>query len=244
MRGRQRVKAEWVLIVEGDPEAAQELSDNLQRNGYSVRWARTGEQALHMHGEADLVLLTLDLPDVDGLEVCRAVRATGRAPVIAFTEGASELDRVLGLQAGADDCMDKPYGLRELLARMEAVLRRTRTTAEPPAPQSIGLGSLWIDAVAREVWLHGERIEMTRKEFDLLYHLASRPGEVTSRAELMAEVWEVPAAHTLNIRASRTIDTHISALRSKLGNDIWITTVRGVGFRFCAGQGLACGSEP
>ncbi|MEZ3182570.1 response regulator transcription factor [Streptomyces pimonensis] len=227
-----------VLIVDGDLDAASSLAQTLQRNGYNTTEAATGSRALEIYGEADLILLDLELPDIDGLEVCRIIRSACDTAVIAFAQGRSELDRVLGLQAGADDCLDKPYGARELLARIEAVTRRVgfgdsdTKSRKGTRRRSVSLGPLRIDGVAREVRLNGELIEMTRKEFDLLHHLASRPGKIATREELMAEVWGVRSSHGMDARASRTIDTHVSALRGKLGSTGWIVAIRGVGFRF------------
>ncbi|WP_410537951.1 response regulator transcription factor [Streptomyces sp. KL2] len=220
-----------VLVVEDEAGVAESLIRGLRRHGYEAFGVDTGARALEAYRSADLVLLDLDLPDMDGLEVCRRIRSASDTPIIAFTDRATELDRVLGLQAGSDDCLGKPFGLRELMARMDAVMRRARPR-ERTEGRCISHGPLRIDAAAREVRLDGRLIEVTRKEFDLLYHLASHPGMVISRGQLMAEIWGDPVGPALGTRASRTIDTHVSTLRSKLGNRDWIRTVRGVGFRF------------
>ncbi|MFI9782953.1 response regulator transcription factor [Kitasatospora sp. NPDC051984] len=213
-----------VLVVENETKAADSLVQGLRRQGYRSDSVATGARALQTYRSADLILLDLDLPDIDGLEVCRSVRAMSDTPVIALTARDSELDRVLGLQAGADDYMVKPYGFRELVARMEAVMRRVR----PPhvLEQVIKHGPLQIDAGTREVLLDGEPVEMTRKEFDLLHLLAAQPETVVSRRQLMTQVWDDSWS-----RPGRTIDTHVSSLRNKLGSSSWIITVRGVGFR-------------
>jgi DNA-binding response OmpR family regulator len=222
-QGAEREGALHVLVVESDTRAADTLLKGLARQGYSTRNVATGAQALQVHREADLVLLDLDLPDLDGLEVCRGIRGVSDTPVIAVTGRDSELDRVLGLQAGADDYLVKPYGFRELLARIEAVMRRVRAQ---PAARVISHGALHIDADARVATLDGEPVDLTRKEFDLLHLLASQPGTVIPRRQIMAQVWDDAwSPH------GRTIDTHVSTLRSKLGSSKWITTVRGVGFR-------------
>ncbi|MGW2492246.1 response regulator transcription factor [Streptomyces sp. NPDC001606] len=213
-----------VLVVENDARAAETLLKGLVRQGHSTQRAATGAEALRAHQDADLVLLDLDLPDLDGLEVCRSIRAISDLPVIAVTARDSELDRVLGLQAGADDYMVKPYGFRELLARMEAVMRRARP--RPAAPRIIHHGALRIDASARVATLDGRRVDLTRKEFDLLHLLASQPGKVVPRRQIMAQVWDDAWSPQ-----GRTVDTHVSTLRGKLGSSEWITTVRGVGFR-------------
>ncbi len=220
-----------VLVVEDDTAAAEALTHGLRRHGYDAESVDTGTHALKVYHCADLVLLDLELPDLDGLEVCRGIRATCDTPIIAVTACGTELDRVLGLQAGLDDCLVKPYGFRELLARIEAVMRRARPQRRVVGPSAISRGPLLIDTATREIRLHGELVEVTRKEFDLLYHLASHPEMVIHREVLMAEVWGDPMNHGLSSRASHTIDTHVSTLRSKLGASSWILTVRGVGFR-------------
>jgi DNA-binding response OmpR family regulator len=212
-----------VLVVENDPSDAEALAKGLRRHGHEVERAATGDAALRAYRDVDLVLLDLELPDLDGLEVCRHIRAACHVPVIAVTARDSEVDRVLGLQAGADDYIVKPYGFRELMARMEAVMRRA-APALPEPPKVISHGPLRIDARTREVRLDGRRVEVTRKEFDLLFLLASHPDTVMPRKRLMKEVWG-------DSWSRRTVDTHVSSLRGKLGASDWIITVRGVGFR-------------
>ncbi|GAA3394539.1 response regulator transcription factor [Streptomyces roseoviridis] len=212
------------LVVE-DSESIESTVQNLRRQGYQAKGVGTGSGALTHLPQADIVLLDLELPDMDGLEVCRAIRAAGDTPVIAFSRRDTELDRVLALQAGADDCVVKTCGSREVIARMGAVLRRVNPqTAD--GPQSISLRPLHIDGRSREVRLSGRPVAMTSKEFELLYVLASTPERVVSRKELMAKVWETDRA-----ASSRTIDTHVSSLRAKLGSSKWIVTVRGVGYK-------------
>ncbi|MYR46945.1 response regulator transcription factor [Streptomyces sp. SID5910] len=222
------------LVVDSDAAESSFLSAELQRHGFDAQECVTGAEALEIHDKFDLLLLDLRLPDIDGLEVCRAVRATSDIPLIAFAAGDHGLDRVLCLQAGADDCLAKPYGLRELIARIEAVLRRSgpARTAPRPATDPLARGSLCIDPLTREVRLNGRLVHLTRKEFDLLHRLAADPHTVHSRARLMTDLWGYPAGYVPDARASRTIDTHVSALRAKLGAPDWVLTVRGVGFRF------------
>ncbi|MFC7309488.1 response regulator transcription factor [Streptomyces monticola] len=221
---RQRGPAIWrVLVVESDPGDAEALAKGLQRHGHEVESVATGTAALDAYQKADLVLLDLELPDLDGLEVCRAVRTAGDVPMIAVTARGSEVDRVLGLQAGADDYLVKPYGFRELMARMDAVMRRS-APAVPEPPSALSCGRLSIDASSREVRVDGRPVVVTRKEFDLLYLLASHPDTVMPRKRLMQEVWG-------DSWSRRTVDTHVSSLRGKLGASEWIVTVRGVGFR-------------
>jgi DNA-binding response OmpR family regulator len=217
-----------VLVVENEDDAMEDLVCGLRRHGYEVDRVTTGAAALTVHRSADLVLLELDLPDLDGLEVCRGIRAAGDTPIIAVTHRGAELDRVLGLQAGADDYLVKPYGFRELLARIEAVMRRVRPRI--PRPRSITHGPLHVDPATRQVWLHDRPVSLTRKEFDFLHLLAAQPGTVVSRQQLMAKVWDYD-----EVNPSRTIDTHVSSLRSKLGESGWIVTVRGVGFKLGRG---------
>lgn len=217
-------RALQVLVVENDALAAEGLAQELRRHGYLASSVSTGAEALQAYGGVDMVLLDLDLPDLDGLEVCRRIRVAGNVPIISMTVREAELDCVLGLQAGADDYIVKPYGLRELLARMEAVLRRVRPQSS--MTKIITHGPLRIDAGARELLLEGRRVDLTPKEFDLLYQLASQPGTTLSRRQLLSQVWDDEWSHR-----GRTIDTHVSSLRSKLGSSRWIVTVRGVGFR-------------
>lgn len=217
------VQARWhVLVVEDHAEEAEVLARGLRRHSHEVSQAHTGSEALQIFEGADVVLIELDLPDLDGLEVCQGIRAVCDTPVIAVTGRGSELDRVLGLQAGADDYLVKPYGFRELMARMEAVMRRLRSQSR--SPSAIVHGPLQIDATSRQVTVDGRDVELTRKEFQLLYLLASKAGSVIPRKQIMAHVWG-------GSWSRGTLDTHISSLRSKLGDSDWIVTVRGVGFK-------------
>ncbi|APE24768.1 DNA-binding response regulator [Streptomyces venezuelae] len=226
-RGGPVTAAGWrVLVVESCGKEGEGLVQGLRRHGHEVDRVETGGAALQAYEEADLVLIDLELPDLDGLEVCRGIRSAGDVPVIAVTSRGSELDRVLGLQAGADDYLVKPYGFRELMARMEAVMRRARP--RPSTARTITRGPLHIDAAARQVTLDGQDVDLTRKEFDLLYLLASHPDTVIPRKQLMQQVWG-------DSWSRRTVDTHVSSLRNKLGASDWVITIRGVGFRFGRG---------
>ncbi|MFC8584814.1 response regulator transcription factor [Streptomyces sp. NPDC057217] len=213
-----------VLVVEGDDDVAEARVRHLRRQGYSATSVSTGEEALRAHQHADLVVLDLDLPDIDGLEVCRSIRGEGDKPIISISARDTELDRVLALQAGADDCVVASCGAHEMTARIEALLRRTYARSEPT--RSISVGPLHIDGKTREVRLHGRPVNLTAKEFELLHILASGPENVISRKELMDRVWDTSWADS-----SRTIDTHVSSLRAKLGASTWIVTIRGVGYR-------------
>ncbi|MFI6154721.1 response regulator transcription factor [Kitasatospora sp. NPDC051170] len=223
-----------VLVVEGDACAAEAMEHDLRRQGYTTRSVDTGARALHAARDADLVLLSLELDDIDGLEVCRSVRSGADTPLIAVTDRDDGLERVLALRAGADDCVVRTWGFREIGARIDAVLRRSRGAAAAGA-RAISLRPLHIDPLRREVRLHDRLVPVTSKEFDLLHALAVNPETVVSRTELMATVWDSNWACT-----SRTIDTHVSSLRAKLGSGRWITTVRGVGYR----MGYAGGRAP
>ncbi|WP_304452793.1 response regulator transcription factor [Nocardiopsis sp. YSL2] len=224
VRGPQAV---WrVLVVESGAGGREALVNGLRRCGHEVDCVETGGDALQVCEGHDIILLNLELPDMDGLEVCRGIRALCDVPLIAVISGGTELDRVLGLQAGADDCVVKPYGFRELAARMDAIMRRVHK--QPQAERVVSHGHLNIDASLREVSVGGRGVEVTRKEFDLLYLLASHPGVVISRKRIMQQVWG-------DSWSRRTVDTHVSSLRGKLGSSDWIVTVRGVGFRIGEG---------
>ncbi|KPC66670.1 response regulator transcription factor [Streptomyces chattanoogensis] len=220
-----------VLVAEPDCESANSLRQHMRRHGYETEIADTGAGALGSYQEYDLLILDLELPDVDGLQVCRSIRTTSDIPIIAFTSHGTELDRVLCLQAGCDDCLVKPFGFRELVARIEAIMRRIRPRAM--RSRRLSHGPLHIDRDRREVYLHDTQVKVTRKEFDLLQFLASQPTTVFSREQLMTEVWgaSLPGG-ALGSNIARTIDTHVGTLRNKLGSSEWIITVRGVGFRF------------
>ncbi|GAA2789735.1 response regulator transcription factor [Saccharopolyspora taberi] len=213
-----------VLLVEGDETAADGLRRELGRHGFVVDAAGSGAAAMESVHEFELLLLDLELPDLDGLEVCRRIRAHCDIPIIATSERDTEVDRVIGLRAGLDDYVVKPVGLQELVARMHAVMRRMRPRRVPG--QLLAHGNLVISPRTREVRVDDRLVFVTRKEFDLLALLASEPGAVFSRERIVAAVWKDDSSLT-----SRTIDTHISTLRNKLGSRSSIITVRGVGFR-------------
>jgi DNA-binding response OmpR family regulator len=221
-----------VLVVEGDEGYTRFLADGLNRSGYEVFEAATGEYALTTFHTMDLVLLGLTLPDIDGVAVCRIIRATDDIPIIALAAPDTESDAILALRAGMDDCLPKPSGdTRELIARIEAVMRRIRPHPGR-APATLVRGSLYINPTTREVWIGDRLVDVTRKEFELLYRLAERAGAVVSRQQLMQEIWGYPGTTASYRTAGRTIDTHVNTLRRKLGSSEWIRTVRGVGFRF------------
>jgi two-component system, OmpR family, response regulator RegX3 len=212
-----------ILVVEDEDAIADPLVAGLKREGYDVSRVATGEGALEASA-ADLVLLDLRLPDIDGLDVCRQLRERSRVPIIVLTARGEEADRVVGLELGADDYVVKPYGLRELIARIRAVTRRAAALGGTNGP--LRAGELEVDERSRRATLDGRELELTPKEFELLAALARDPGAALSRQRLLAEVWQ-----TSWYGSSKTIDVHVAALRRKLGDPDWIQTVRGVGFR-------------
>ena len=214
-----------VLLVEDDDAIAEPLAKGLQREGFEVDRVATGAGALDAD-PADLVLLDLGLPDVDGYEVCRQLRARSETlPIIVVTARGDEVDRVIGLELGADDYLVKPFGFRELVARIRAVMRRSgRATAEPT--DVVHHGPLEVDTRTRRVLVDGEEVALTRKEFDLLALLAADPGATRTREEILEQVWD---PHWYG--PTKTLDVHVASLRRKLGDPTLIETVRGVGFR-------------
>jgi two-component system response regulator RegX3 len=223
MRDRLRVH---VLLVEDDTAIATPLAKGLQREGLTVTRVGTGIGALELLPTVDLVLLDLGLPDIDGYEVCRQIRATSTVPIIVVTARGEEVDRVIGLELGADDYVVKPFGLRELIARIRAVTRRTVGASGGGDPDVRTIGPLVIDRRTHRATLDAEALELTPKEFDLLAFLASDPGRTRSRREILEEVWD---PHWYG--PSKTLDVHMASLRKKLGDPGWVETVRGVGFR-------------
>ncbi|MDS0135813.1 MULTISPECIES: response regulator transcription factor [unclassified Amycolatopsis] len=210
------------------PATAGNLGRDLRGHGFEVSVVDSGSALLATSVLPDLVLLALDLPDLDGLEVCRRLRARSRVPIVGVSGRDSELDRVLGLQAGLDDYVTGPVRPSEVVAVIDAVLRRVRGAAVEPAAaaETVVHGSLHIGLRAREVRVGGRRVAVTPKEFDLLALLASEPGRVFTRHRIMAEVWRDSSG-----RGTRTIDTHVRTLRSKLGAHSWVVNVPGIGFR-------------
>ncbi|MBX9393748.1 response regulator transcription factor [Streptomyces sp. TRM72054] len=226
-----------VLVVDDDPTVAEVVSGYLDRAGYVVDRAGDGPDALARAAAhwPDLVVLDLMLPGMDGLEVCRQMRVRGPVPVIMLTARGDEDDRILGLEVGADDYVTKPFSPRELVLRVESVLRRTR-----PAPHSTGTLSaagLTIDPAARRAAKNGAELALTIREFDLLAFLLRHPGRAFSREELMREVWG------WDFGDLSTVTVHVRRLRGKVEDDParprFIQTVWGVGYRFDAGDGEA-----
>jgi DNA-binding response OmpR family regulator len=223
-----------ILIVEDDLTLRQTLTYNLTREGYEVAGASDGESALAAaRGRFDLILLDLMLPAMSGLEVLRALRGDGvTTPVIIVSAKADEVDRVVGLKIGADDYVTKPFSRPELLARIEAVLRRQRRDgSEPEArPHRLEIGPVVVDLERRQVSIGGKPTHLTTKEFDLLAFMAGSPGRIFTRDQLLSRIWGYDFAGD-----GRTVDVHVSWLRGKLrgdGEHNWFRTVRGVGYAF------------
>jgi two-component system response regulator RegX3 len=212
-----------VLVVEDDDHIAEPLVAGLLRFGFAPERVTTGSAAL-ASAEADVVVLDLGLPDMDGVEVCRRLRDRSSVPILVISARDEEADRVLSLEMGADDYLVKPFGFRELVARIHAVLRRVNPTSEVDDEQRVG--SLSIDRRRRKVRVQGVEIALTPKEFDLLAVLALEPGVVLSRQHVLERVWD-----THWYRPTKTLDVHVASLRKKLGHPGWIETVRGVGLR-------------
>jgi two-component system, OmpR family, response regulator RegX3 len=211
------------LVIEDDDGIAEPLVDGLTREGFAVSRVSTGAQALNSP-PADVVLLDLGLPDVDGYALCQQLRARSSVPILVITARGAEQDRVIGLELGADDYIVKPFGFRELVARIRAVMRRT---AEPAAPAPVQvLGALTVDRRTRRVLVDGNEVVLSPKEFDLLALLAENPGAVVSRQTILEEVWD---PHWYG--PTKTVDVHVASLRRKLGAPEWIETVRRVGLR-------------
>jgi DNA-binding response OmpR family regulator len=214
-----------LLIVEDDATIAEPLCTGLRREGFDIDLAGTGAAALEA-GECDLVLLDLGLPDLDGRVVCRHLRERSGVPIIVVSARGEEIDRVSLLELGADDYVVKPFGFRELVARIHAVLRRTGgDTPRPPDAVQLEIGLLRIDTRTREVSFDGRPITLTPKEYDLLVYLARDPDAVHTREQIIGDVWD----HNW-WGSTKTLDVHVASLRKKLAPEI-IETVRGVGFR-------------
>jgi DNA-binding response OmpR family regulator len=220
-----------VLIVEDDDAIATPLAKGLVREGLAVDRVETGQDALDRASATsfDVVLLDLGLPDRDGFDVCRDLRARSDVPIIVVTARSEEVDRVVGLELGADDYIVKPFGFRELVARIRAVARRRGPRPDAGAidrAAATELGALQVDRRTRRVVLDGLDVALTPKEFDLLAFLAEDPGAVCGRQQVLEEVWD---PHWYG--PTKTLDVHVASLRKKLGDPGWIETVRGVGFR-------------
>jgi DNA-binding response OmpR family regulator len=221
-----------VLVVEDDTAILRGLADNLRYEGYEVFTAQDGEAGLRLHEahKPDMLILDLMMPRLGGLELCRRLRAKGvQTPILMLTARSEEADRVTGLDVGADDYVTKPFSVRELMARVRALLRRTQVQAA--LPDELSFGEVVVDFRRYEALRKGKAVEMTRKEFAILRLLAGRAGQVVTRDELLNEVWGYEA-----YPISRTVDNHVAGLRAKLETDparpLFIRTVHGVGYKF------------
>jgi DNA-binding response OmpR family regulator len=224
-----------ILLVDDEDSVRKVLAFPLERDGYSVVQAVDGEDALRQFAAqpVDLVVLDIMLPKLDGLEVCKRLRATSTVPIIMLTARDDELDKVIGLELGADDYITKPFSIREFRSRVRALLRRARTPHDPDGDGDLVIehGDLRIDASRRSVEVRDEPVQLTYVEFELLRTLAGHPGRVFSRRMLLEALWK-----SADYRDPRTIDVHVRHLREKLEAEPrtpeYILTVRGVGYRF------------
>jgi two-component system, OmpR family, response regulator RegX3 len=226
-----------ILVVEDEDSISEPFAEALRRAGFEPVLTGTAAGALELAAklDPDLVMLDLALPDGDGRDVCRELRRRSDVPIVMLTARGTEMDKIVGLELGADDYVVKPFSAAEVISRIRAVLRRSARNEEvPEAP--LAVGELELDPGARLARLRGDELDLSRKEFDLLAELMRHPGQVVSREDLMARVWDVNW-----FGSTKTLDVHIGWLRRKLGDDpgdpAFIETVRGVGFRFAAPAG-------
>ena len=229
-----------ILLVEDEHSIAEPLADALEREGFEVVAATTAGEALEAFARRapDLVLLDVMLPDGDGRDVLREIRSRSRTPVVMLTARGEELDRVLGLELGADDYVTKPFSSAELVARMRAVLRRAAAPAAGEPAGALEVGDVRMDLDTRTVTRAGEPVDLTVKEFELLRMLLENAGRLVRRNDLVNEVWDPNW-----FGSTKTVDVHVSSLRRKLGDDPaaprYVHTIRGVGFRFASPDELA-----
>jgi DNA-binding response OmpR family regulator len=228
-----------ILVVEDEESISTPFAEALRRAGFQPLVTGTAAGALELAAgaEPDLIVLDLALPDGDGRDVCREIRRDSDVPILMLTARGTEMDRVVGLELGADDYVVKPFSAREVISRIRAVLRRTGARESTPE-EPIRVGAIELDPAARIARRDGAVLDLSRKEFDLLAELLRHAGHVVTREDLMANVWDVNW-----FGSTKTLDVHIGWLRRKLGEDgsgsPYIETVRGVGFRFAAPQGAA-----
>ncbi len=222
--------AEKILIVEDERNIASFVSMYLKNARYQVDIAPNGEEALQKAEgfKPDLVVLDLMLPDIDGLEVCRRIRSGSDVPILMLTARDDDVDKIVGLEVGADDYLTKPFNPRELVARIKSILRRASQSARTTRPLEAVMqhGELRIDAGRREVTVKGEHVQLAPKEFDLLWELLDHRGLVLTRDQLLERVWGYTFAGD-----TRTVDVHVRQLRRKLGEDCPVATVWGVGYK-------------
>jgi DNA-binding response OmpR family regulator len=214
-----------VLLIEDEESIASVVRAYLERDGYKVAWARSGADGLAelSRHAVRLVVLDIGLPDINGFEVCRQIRSRSTVPILMLTARDDEIDRVTGLEVGADDYVSKPFSPRELVARIKAILRRTDGEG---SQERLVLGDIELNGPAREVKVAGHSVDLRAKEFDLLAFLMENRGIVVSRDTLLDRVWGMEYAG-----GSRTVDVHVAQLRSKLGRPHLIRTIRGAGYK-------------
>ena len=224
--------ARKILVIDDEPLITESLEYSLQQEGFQVMVAHHGDEALKIAREEapDLIVLDIMLPGMDGWEVCRQLRQASTVPIIMLTARGQEIDRVLGLELGADDYLPKPFSFRELLARIRATFRRM-SFEEAPKTAQIQIGDVRLDLAAHKVYKRDQELAMTQKEYDLLHTLMSNAGRVVSRADLLDQVWGVDW-----LGDTRTLDVHVRWVREKVEEDPsqprYVQTVRGVGYRF------------
>ena len=219
-------KSQNILIVEDEESISSFVKMYLEREGFNVHVSPTGADALATlrDHQVDLVTLDLMLPDMDGLDICRTVRATSNVPIIMLTARDEDIDKIVGLEVGADDYLTKPFNARELVARIKSILRRSNV--KPTATKKLRAGELTIDNSRRECMLGEEPIMLAPKEFDLLWELMEQNGVVLNREQLLESVWGYTYAGD-----TRTVDVHVRQLRRKLGDDCPVVTVWGSGYK-------------
>ncbi len=223
-----------ILVVEDEESISTPFAEALRRAGFEplVTDSAAGALRLAAEREPDLIMLDLALPDGDGRDVCRELRRSSDVPIVMLTARGTEMDKIVGLELGADDYVVKPFSAAEVISRIRAVLRRS-AQRETPLEQPVRIGAVELDPAARIAKLRGDELDLSRKEFDLLAALMRRAGHVVKREDLMSEVWD-----TNWFGSTKTLDVHVGWLRRKLGDDpaapTFIETVRGVGFRFAA----------
>ncbi len=229
-----------LLIVDDEPVIVESLAYSLRRENYEVSIAENGPDALELFDKThpDLVVLDLMLPGMDGLEVCRRLRARSTVPIIMLTARSDEVDKILGLEIGADDYLPKPFSFRELLARIRSVLRRVQLDQIAEAPGQLKIGNLLADGIGRRVLKNQQELQLSAREFDLLYFLMSQAGRACSRQELLTHVWGEEWTGD-----PRSLEVHIRWLRLKVEDDPtnpgYIQTVRGYGYRFVSADEIS-----
>jgi two-component system, OmpR family, alkaline phosphatase synthesis response regulator PhoP len=229
-------RVQTVLVVEDETSIASFVALYLKNAGYRVQTAGTGQEALDAlsHDRPDLVVLDLMLPDIDGIEVCRRIRRGSDLPILMLTARDEDVDKIIGLEVGADDYLTKPFNPRELVARVKSILRRAVPERREPQERQLKHGSLEIDAGRRDVRVDGKEVQLAPKEFDLLWELLDHRGLVLTRDQLLERVWGYTFAGD-----TRTVDVHVRQLRRKLGDASPIVTVWGVGYKVAPARDAA-----